>query len=333
MKSKQFWLCMVLIGTQAIHLPVLAASFDCATAKTSQEKLICQDYELSNLDTQLGVKYEERLKLLSLSGAKLFRSSERRWLHFISIVCSVDHGSWGDRFHNPRICLTKEYRDRLEQLNMVGQKIGPFVFNRIDIYAAEPAPDKNGWRTGFYYQHAAYPQIDHIENTTTNLWNKQMMKPLPTGECDGGKGDFDTDYKMGYASNRLISMTWMVDTYCHGTPHGFGGPQLVNTVLYPTPHRLISNDVFGSGQDWKPKLQALFMNELLKQGWKPRTGTDDKLYALKAFINPDRWLFTDKGIELDFKLYEVCAYACTPQPVTVSWESIKPLLSPTSVVP
>ncbi len=319
-----FWTCAILLGILIYHLPASAASFDCTKTITLREKLICQDPELSSLDAQLGSKYKERLNLLSPKGAKLFRNSERHWLHFVSIVCPDSQNFRKDSLHNLKDCLSEEYRDRLKQLDMVGQKIGPFVFNRIDIYAAKPAPDKDGSRSGFYYQHTAYPQIDNIENSMTKLWNKQMERSLRLDDC-GIYGDYDTYYKMGYASDKLISMTSAEETYCHGAPHGFGGSQTINTILIPSPHRLNSSDVFGSGQDWKAKLQKLFMEDLQKQGWKPRSACD-KENALEIFLDPNRWLFTDKGIEVDFGPYEVCAYACTPRPVTVSWDSIRPLL-------
>jgi hypothetical protein len=53
----------------------------------------------------------------------------------------------------------------------------------------------------------------------------------------------------------------------------------------------------------------------------------NKAEILKIVVTADRWLFTDKGITIAFNSYEGGCYACTPQPVTVSWESLKPLVS------
>ena len=323
---------VIFLGFLICHLSVFAASFDCANAKTPREKIICKDPELSALDAQLGSKYEERLKLLSPEGVKLFQRSEHNWLHFISTVCPIARNSKSDNWHNPKECLTQEYMTRLKEINMVGQKIGPFIFNRIDLYAARIAPDQDGSRSGFYYQHVAYPQIDNQLNEISTHWNRMMEKKLESnGDC-GRYGDYNKDYEIGYASNILISMTWFDGAYCHGTPHGFGGSQPVTIALTPVPHKFTSSDLFGSSQDWKPKLQAFFMDGLLKEGWKPKSQQDKKT-ALEIVIDPSRWLFTEKGIEVYFQPYEICEYACTPQPVTVSWKNIKPLLHSALVVP
>ena len=324
---------VIFLGFLICHLSVFAASFDCANAMTPREKIICQDPELSALDAQLGSKYEERLQLLSPEGARLFRRSEHNWLHFISMVCPIAQTSPSNPLDSPKYCLSREYKDRISQLNMVGQKLGAFVFNRIDLYAAEPATDKSGWRHGFYYQHVAYPQIDNPTNSISKLWNKKVKKNLSSlGGCDGIYGDYDEDYKIGYASDTVISMSWLSSIYCHGTPHGFGGPTPVNIALLPVPHDLVSRDLFGPGQDWKPKLQALFMDGLRKEGWKLRSAGDSSR-DLKIFTDPSRWLFTDKGIEVDFRVYEFCPHACAPDPVTVSWKSLKPLLHSTLAMP
>ncbi len=73
--NRQIWIavgCMVLIA------PVQAASFDCSIASTSQEKLICFDYRLSDLDSQLAWSYSEVLK--QTKDPVALKQSQKDWV-------------------------------------------------------------------------------------------------------------------------------------------------------------------------------------------------------------------------------------------------------------
>lgn len=297
----------------------MAASFDCAKASKPREKLICDDQALSDLDSQLGHLYQERRSLLTAHGAELLQKSEQNWLRFVATVCPT--GPF------PKACLQRQYQDRLKQLSMVGQKQGPFVFNRIDLFAAGNSNDDNSATPGFWTQHVGYPQIDNIATPATEAWNMGARRDLANGDdCENGHGDDDVDYVVGYASDRMISTQWSDYAYCHGTPHGFGGSKTENLVLDPSLHKFEPADLFGPGKDRVPKLQSLFWDSLLAQGWKPEN-EGNKAEILGIVVAADRWLFTDKGITVSFNSYEGGCYACTPQPATVSWENLKPLVS------
>lgn len=209
---------------------------------------------------------------------------------------------------------------------MVGQKQGPFVFNRIDLFAAGTSTADNVATPGFWTQHVGYPQIDNIATPAAEAWNKGARRDLANGDdCENGHGDDDVDYVVGYANDRIISIRWSDYTYCHGTPHGFGGSKTENLVLEPSVHQLEPADLFGPGKDWVPKLQSLFWDALSAQGWKPGN-EGNKAEILGIVVAADRWLFTDQGITVGFNSYEGGCYACTPQPVTVSWENLGPLV-------
>jgi len=324
---------VALIWNFALPAPVLAASFDCASAKAPREKLICGDATLSELDGQLGRAYQARRALLSPHGADMLQRSELSWLHFITLICPLDHKENNGSLDQPTTCLQRRYQERLTQLAKVGQRLGPFVFNRIDLYAAEPAPDEGGSAGGFYIEHAAYPQIDNPPSPSAEAWNKQSLKTLPTGDdCDAGQGDEDVDFGIGYANERLISVQWSDSVYCHGTPHGMFSSKVANIVLQPVPHPLTEEDLFGTDGVWKEKLKAMFWDALRLKGWKPSELQAESVKAeIEAdVIEPEKWLFTEEGLEVSFNAYEGGCYACNPGPVTVPWAKLKPLLlSPT----
>jgi len=318
-------------GISQRNLDAVVASFDCAHSASAREKAICGDRALSALDGKLGRLYRERAALLSPQGSKLLQESERSWLRFVGTVCSSD-GPENKPWLSMRSCLTRQYNNRIRQIQQVGQ-IGPFFFNRVDLYAAEPAQDDYGSASGFYIQHAGYPQIDNANSPELRAWNQDnARRPEKDGDC--GPGDYDTDYEVGYANARFISVEWKDSTYCHGTPHGFGGVKSNNTVLSPQLRALEPQDIFGSGENWASPLKEYFWAVLTQTGWHPPDNQPDiKRQVEGDFVQPDRWLFTKDGLQVAFDSYEGGCNACTPQPVTVPWSTLKPLLSGSSVVP
>ena len=175
-----------------------AASFDCAHATSVRDKTICADPGLSALDGQLGRLYRERRALLSPQGAELLQQSERSWLRFVGTVCSPD-GPANEPWKTRKSCLQRQYNERIKQLGMVAQKIGPYLFNRIDLFSAQPSADDTGMENGFFVQHAAYPQIDNANSPEAQTWNQANVRHLPV-EGDCGPGDYDVVFEVGYAN-------------------------------------------------------------------------------------------------------------------------------------
>lgn len=313
--------------------PAAAASFDCAKAKSSREHLICADHDLAALDEKMGQLYPQRLALLSPGGAVLFRESQRQWLRYSDKVCD---GGKKPATNQDRVrCLHNEYTERLGQLSDVGQVIGPFRFNRIDLYRTtlEQDPDGSGSRSGYDLDHVAYPQIDNPTSAAALAWNRKMAQQLET-ESDCDDGDDDRDYVIGYANARFISLQWQDSTYCHGTPHGSGNSRTDNEILSSAPRPATVADIFVAA-GWQKPLQGMFRNALKADGWSPpENGEVDGWKDIDAHvIAPDRWLFTDKGLQTAFDSYEGGCYACNPGTPTVPWASLKPILARDAIVP
>ena len=207
------------------------------------------------------------------------------------------------------------------------------VFSRVDLYAAKRAGDESGWAHGFYVQHVGYPQIDNANSPELRAWNEKNARSLPTdGDC--GPGDYDIDYEVGYANARFISLEWENSTYCHGSPHGFSDVKSSNTVLSPQMRSLTAQDLFGFGENWIAPLKEHFWTALTRAGWSlPDNQPSVKQELEGDFIQPDHWLFTKEGLQVAFGSYERGCYACTPQPVTVPWSELRPLLSKTAIAP
>ena len=314
-----------------------SASLDCTRATSPRERLICRDPTLSERDRRLGDLYRQRRALLSPQGARALQASERGWLKFIATVCPLDPPSNAGDGGDPKTCLSERYDDRLKQLLDVGRTIGPFRFNRIDLYAAEPASVQSGAAAGFYVQHVAYPQIDSANTPDVIAWNARSLQSLPSQVgCDSSKGDDDINYAIGDAGRRLISVEWDHFVYCHGTAHGRYDVKIQNTVMSPHLRELSKRDVFGPGDNWVPKLQDLFWRALFKNGWWPpenQPAEDIKHDIEDEVVQPQKWLFKPDGLQVSFDAYDGGCYACTPQPVTLSWTELKPLLSKAAIAP
>ena len=309
-------------------------SFSCAHATASQDQAICSDQALSALDGRLAQLYRERRALLSPQGAKLLQDSQREWLRFITVVCpptppAIPAG------RDQKGCLKRQYTERLADLHQAAQRIGPYLFNNVSHYAAQPAQDATGALTGFVVQTVSFPQIDNADSAERVAWNLKNLRTLPRETDCGDGGDEAIGYEIGYANARLISVAWSDWTYCHGTAHGFGDVTVENTVLSPHLRPLVAQDVFGPGTSWVAPLQDRFWAALLQSGWKPpeNQAEDIKSQLEAKFIDPEQWLFTADGLNISFSAYEGGRYTCTPQPLTLHWSELKPLFTNGSVVP
>ncbi|MDT4288167.1 hypothetical protein RO575_01225 [Methylomonas sp. MO1] len=234
--------------------------------------------------------------------------------------------------------MTLQYKKRLNELAKVGQAFGPYRFNRIDLYEAQQVTDSTdttGNTEGFFTKHAAYPQIDNVESAEALAWNKQQVTVLPKGGDCESDGDYDADYEIGYANKQIISKLQTWSQYCHGTPHGLFSSESQNLIVSPEQRTLKAEDIFIADGQWQNKLQILFGEALTAQGWMPLENQLQKVDSeiKNIVIRPERWLFTDQGIKIQFDAYEGGCYACTPQPVLVSWSNLKSILRPNSIMP
>ncbi len=86
--------------------PAAAASFDCGKAKTADEKAICADQTLSELDVAMATLYGVRMQIPMLMGARgAARDEQVAWL-------AKRRACGGDV-----ACLTESYHQRIVDLD------------------------------------------------------------------------------------------------------------------------------------------------------------------------------------------------------------------------
>ncbi|MDC9598422.1 lysozyme inhibitor LprI family protein [Xenorhabdus anantnagensis] len=82
-----------------------AASFDCAKAKTPDEKVICSNLKLNDLDVEMSVKYHFLRGLFAMGVSGEMYDSQTAWLKQRQ-KCKGD-----------TTCLLQSYRARINQLD------------------------------------------------------------------------------------------------------------------------------------------------------------------------------------------------------------------------
>jgi len=306
-----------------------AASFDCKAARTPTEKAICGSPRLSALDDALARDYERALKALSAAGGASLKASQRSWLRYATQVCTP-RGPAGEGERRAD-CLAAEFDRRRAQLAQAGVRVGPWVFNRVDAYASAPAPDGDGGVHSHYVtQHVAFPQIDVPDTPATRAWNAAQRKDAP-GEIaaptapDDVAEDDDSDYTLGCAGERFISVRSDNSQYQHGAAHGSDDHVVSNLRLVPSLRPLSADDFFAPGSPWKARLPGLFWDTYRHQA-DAATDVDSIERAIReSAVNPAGWLATPDGLQISFDAGEAGCTACNPGPITLPWSALEPL--------
>jgi uncharacterized protein len=92
-------LCLLSAG------PVRAASFDCAKARAPDERAICDDRSLNDLDVRMSALLELHQGTVAMGRRDDIRGEQRTWLHSRQ-GCGAD-----------RTCIRQSYKARIDQLN------------------------------------------------------------------------------------------------------------------------------------------------------------------------------------------------------------------------
>lgn len=89
--------------TVAVDTGPIAASFDCAKARSAQEKMICSDRDLARLDVDLSAAYRKARE--AATDAKALQTEQLQWLKSTREACS------------DKACLADAYKSRMVQLS------------------------------------------------------------------------------------------------------------------------------------------------------------------------------------------------------------------------
>ncbi len=100
-------LAVVLVGLFAPSVRAGTPSFDCDRAKSTVEKMICNDDELADLDVQIAKAFANTLARAPANTVNELRDVHRSWWRNL-MQCGKSDDARG--------CTLEQYRRRLEQL-------------------------------------------------------------------------------------------------------------------------------------------------------------------------------------------------------------------------
>ncbi|EMQ2088326.1 DUF1311 domain-containing protein [Salmonella enterica subsp. enterica] len=98
----------VLISVAALFpLAGDSASFDCQKATQADEKAVCADLSLNDMDVEMATKYQFLQGLFPMGTRGAMQDEQQKWLQS-RLHCGGDTA-----------CLTKSYESRLQQLDKI----------------------------------------------------------------------------------------------------------------------------------------------------------------------------------------------------------------------
>lgn len=326
--------------------------FDCAKATTPQEKAICASPELSKADAEMTAAYRSLLTAVPPEVQAEMRENQRAWLRDRLSVCKLANTA------NFTHCLLEAENSRTTTLREMVQHHNGITFVWRSVYLT--APDDadtarimkqiGGRDSG--YVNASWPQAQSTAPEST-AWNKAIAEAAGPGNA-GGEGkpgtqwatsdavDQDTDVTVALnsVSDTLVSASIAVMTYGHGAAHPNHGVTQLNWMLKEK-RPLKGSELFRSQIDWSNELYNRINQYLHKTLDADGTNYESFLNDPKGMqktvrgiaLEPSHWQIDSKGITIVFNPYEVACYACTPEPFTMTWESLKPLLNPAFQIP
>jgi len=154
--------------------PLTAPSFNCATAKNSDEQEICADPELAEKDVAIAAAYSDALHWLDAKSAEYLRDDQRAWIGENKEAYDVQiHPGWDKQYFfvhqtdNAREELRLRLKERLAMLKNLDEKregeAGLWV-GHVAMVAVMPVKDKPGlfvgaghtWLTGDWKHHCDF---------------------------------------------------------------------------------------------------------------------------------------------------------------------------------
>jgi uncharacterized protein len=337
----------------SVSVAVHAASFDCAKARSPQEKAICASPELSKADDEMAAAYKAALAQAPAGFQDRVRDGQRAWIRRIQLTCLP-----GDAKRPIEACLLDAYKQRTPALKNMMLTAGgvKFIWSSVSFTVPDSpetaALDAQRGVIPVATFDASWPQAVS-DSPEWQVWNAAIEDAARGLASQGNDGpdrkwkpewvqDMDTDLRttIGIVTPQLVTAEITNNWYGHGAAHPNTSSSQFNWMLQQK-HALRPEDVFGADSEWKRTLYErtdAYLHKALdadlghdyKGDWAP--GYAEKELH-KILEDPGNWELDAKGITIVFQQYAIACRACTPEPFTMTWDSLKPLLNPGFEVP
>lgn len=334
--------CIFVLATLAPAAPALAASFNCAKAATPQEKAICASPKLSAADDQMAAAYRAILHAVPESFQQEIRADQLVWIHRLATECPADNSE--QRAYLERCILGRE-NARTAALKQMYVEQGGIKFAWHAVFREVPgdvrAEDPNDQPGSL---EASWPEA-LSDSTEWAAWNKGIAEkvraiaglPSPTASSSQLKSwspdpgmDAAVSTSIHFVSSQLVTATITDFWDGHGAHPNHDSVEF--NWLLEQQRVLRPEDIFRADSQWADALFAATEQYLQKavDGYDPE---DTAKTLHKITSNSESWRIDAKGLSIVFQPYAVACYACTPQPFTMSWEQLRPLLNGEFVIP
>lgn len=317
-----------------------ASGVDCSKANTPQERAICASPALQASDEQMASAYRELLNAATSQMKDAVRNDQRAWLRGVARRCNTNPEQTEAELTK---CLLADRESRTRDLHHRLVKDGgvTFVWNSTNFGGEKPGQgylnaswpvalsDTPKWQAWNKAMESAMLRIASLENPPATEW-KQIYSEGLDEEATGSLGPMTAD---------LVTAEIESHWYGHGAAHPNENLLQFNWMLNER-RQLRPEDVFRASSGWEATLfnrcdadlhRELDQADQHHDAWLGLGEVPKRLHSIVA--NPENWRLDASGLTITFQKYAVAPYCCTPQPVTVQWEELKPLLRADFAVP
>lgn len=304
-------------------------SSSCDRASTAQEKALCADPGLSQLDGQLARAYDALRQQLSSVGARHVQEDQRAWLRWLRTVCPPSA---------PQLaaCLSQEYQRRLEPLQAgVLQRGGVRFLPRLTVLTV---PDKGMDELaindpGFGVGRFQWLEIDKPTPAQAR-WNEALRAQMVqlrgrelTAQSVYGEQE-NLACTLEAVNEQLIAVTLRDDFYGYGAAHP-DEEQASFLWLVQSQRALEARDVFREDSGWEQALTKQAHERLLASPVASELYHREDLGAVaKVVSHPIYWMPGPQALRIDFPEYSVAARPAGSPVVAVPWTALASYLAP-----
>lgn len=306
--------------------PASAASFDCAHARSSAERLICADPVLGRADEAMAAAFRRAMAALSPAGRTALRDEQRMFVANEG-ECRPGGlaylGSGDDKPQTFGHCLQLALDRRSRKLDYAVTLAGGLRFLTLHPWRAKRAPPSDdGNLPPLMTEDVTLVRIDAPRSAGERGWNAAIGRLVMQAQTDpngfddgGGPGSISIGVDVASASPELISATVGTGTYFGGAHPAYYRMTLTWSLSLNRP--LAAADLFAN-----PTSAALRRLVTEHYGVGPADGHEgcDAPEVKRSKFTVDR-----TGVVFQFDPYELGSYLCGGES-RISWAALAPFL-------
>ncbi len=331
-----FSCCVLMLAT-----PCFAASFNCAKASTPQEKAICASPALSAADDRMAAAYSAILHTIPPSFQDEVRADQRVWVRRLATECPANNPEQRQYLET---CILARENVRSDELKQRFYKQDGITFAWHSIYretsgepGANPGEGPGSLEVSWPEALSGSPEWTAwnnavAEKTFAIAGQASPNKPIPQlKNWDATSGmDASIITALDFADSRLVAATITGFWDGHGAHPNHDSLQF--NWLLQEKRDLRPQDIFRANSQWADTLFS-FTDQYLHRTLEDYDPSEITSVLHTITSNPENWQIDEKGLSIIFQPYAVACYACTPEPFTIPWNQLRPLLNPDFLVP